>query len=120
MKELTKKVFYCEHCNKHGLSKGHMNTHEKWCFHNPENKKACYGCANLEEIVIDGYYADHEGNDHTREFKGFHCKALDKKLYPLKCEKKNLPALYPGTFDDQEPMPKECEHYKNELENLFN
>jgi hypothetical protein len=116
MKELTKKIYYCEHCKKHGLSKGHMAFHEKWCDNNPENKKACIGCANLESVEIDGVYFDHEGNDYSRKFNGFRCKALDKKLYPLKAERKDLPNKYPGTFDDQEPMPKECEQYKSEFE----
>lgn len=120
MKEQLKKVFYCDHCNKHGLSKGHMKVHEQWCDSNPENKKACYGCANLKEVEIDAVYFDYNGNDYTRKIKGFFCEKLERNLYPLKVERKGLVEKYPGTFDEQDPMPKQCEHYKNELDNYFN
>ena len=53
MKELIKKVYYCDHCKKHGLSKPKMEHHEKICFKNPENNRPCFDCMNLEKIDRD-------------------------------------------------------------------
>lgn len=36
MRVVEKKVFYCDHCNKHGLSSGAMRKHELHCTMNPE------------------------------------------------------------------------------------
>lgn len=119
MKELTKKVFYCDHCKKHGLSKGSMSKHEKWCNYNPENRRACEGCINLEEVPIKYLYDSDEYGVYTKEAKGFRCKILDKILYPLKVERKDLINRFPKTFENQERMPKICEHHKNELDYIF-
>lgn len=113
-------VYICEHCKKKMFVKGAMERHEKWCYSNPDNFKACSACMYLEEIEIfydvnrdslgHNYGVIHDAYTETKKAKGFHCKKLDKILYPLKVEKKGLPEKYPETFDKQEPMPKECEH----------
>jgi len=36
---VTKNVFYCDHCRKHGLSRYAMENHERKCTLNP--KRAC-------------------------------------------------------------------------------
>lgn len=108
-------VYSCEFCKKKLFKKQAMELHEKWCDSNPENKKACAGCINLEDIKIPytvfGFngYSEVEEN---REAKGFRCKHFDKILYPLKVEKKGLALKYPETFENQEPMPKECDQWK--------
>src|SRR5574342_182226 len=111
-------VYTCDYCKKKLFIKQAMERHEKWCYNNPENSKACFGCRFLEEteipydvnmnalgqnlgVIFDAY-------TETRTARGFHCKKLDKTLYPLKVEKKGLPLKYPETFENQEPMPKEC------------
>jgi hypothetical protein len=44
MKTKTKKVYYCEYCNKHGLSAGHMRRHEERCVKNPNRRCGfCHG-----------------------------------------------------------------------------
>jgi hypothetical protein len=95
-----------------------MSRHERWCNYNPENRRKCEGCVNLEEIEIEytQFYFDGYGESEIpKKTTGFYCKKLDKKLYPLKVEKKDLVGKYPETFHDQEPMPKECEHFNSEL-----
>ena len=42
MKIITKKVYYCDFCKKHGLSSGHLQQHEKHCTNNP--KRICGVC----------------------------------------------------------------------------
>lgn len=117
MKKITKTVYYCEHCNKHGLSASAMTTHERKCMSNPENIRACLNCIFLEEIekqytrkyqnaVDDFSYED-------RVAKGFKCLKLNKAIYHVRAEIKDLPQKWPDTFEGQEPMPKECEHSYN-------
>lgn len=60
MKIVKKDVYYCDHCNKRGLSKGAMNTHEKHCTANPDRE--CRMCINWEggssyniRELVDGY-----------------------------------------------------------------
>lgn len=85
-----------------------MEHHEKWCASNPDNWKACSGCVNLEETLVEvesGYM-----EDGVRDAKAFRCKVLNKLLYPIKVERRGLNKLYPETFKNQEPMPKLCSH----------
>lgn len=102
-------VYYCDHCKKKMLRKHSMEHHEKWCPKNPENEKACSGCAFLKEepVTIYGEHA-YDGSEYSFERKGFRCTKLDKLLYPLVVERRGLTRF--ETFDNQEPMPKECEH----------
>lgn len=46
MKTIKKNVYYCEYCNKHGLSAGAMAKHEKHCTANPD--RICRLCGNTE------------------------------------------------------------------------
>lgn len=85
-----------------------MEHHEKWCPSNPDNCKACSNCIHLEETTVE-IYRNGEGEYSPAISKAFKCKVLDKLLYPLKVEMRGLQNKY-ETFDDQEPMPKVCEH----------
>lgn len=109
-------MYHCDFCSKKLFVKGAMERHEKFCGNNPENAKACHGCKFIEEIKIP-YTLDY-GDDYgvEREATGFRCKKLDKILYPLIVEQKKLNIKYPETFENQEPMPKECEY---RIENVF-
>jgi len=116
-------VFQCEHCNKKLFRKHAMENHEKWCFHNPDNKKACADCSFLKSekvaytrFYFNGYYNETEEN---KESNGFRCTKKDKLLYPLKAEKKGLPQEYPETFADQEPMPKECDQFRSTYDDMM-
>jgi hypothetical protein len=104
-------LYICDHCKKKGQRKGAMERHEKWCAANPENRRACEGCVHLEETTVEIHYDDPYGSG-VRNATGFRCKVFDKLLYPVKAEKKGLPEKYPDTFEGQEPMPRVCEHMK--------
>lgn len=108
--------YHCDFCSKKLFVKGAMVRHEKMCGNNPENAKACNGCKFIEEVEVP-YEVDHDDyGSVTRNAKGFRCTKLNKLLYPLIVEKKKLPERYPHTFENQEPMPKECEY--REVENF--
>lgn len=106
------KLYTCEHCKKKMFRKYSMAVHEKFCGANPDNFKACTGCANLEETYIDLIYANEGGRTSC---KAFNCKALNKMVYPVKVEKRNLIQKFPETFKDQIPMPRACDLRKDEL-----
>ena len=85
------------------LSASAMSRHEKFCSRNPINQRACYDCKHLQEIKVtietgEGYFFK----------KGFYCPIIDKKLYPVAAEKKNLPGRYPETFKDQNKFMLMC------------
>ena len=115
-------LYVCEHCKKRYLKKHACEIHEILCYSNPENFRACSHCIHLEETTIDyekdiircgenlGVIFDTE----TRKAKTFHCKKLDKLMYPFKAEKKGLIEMYPETFENQEQMPKTCDQFKHE------
>jgi hypothetical protein len=103
-------IFICDHCEKRLIVRSAMEKHEKACYRNPENQRACSGCFHLKEIEV-GYFWDHFDGEHVTKTKGFHCSKLDKTLYPYKVEKMGLPDKHPEHFEDQEPMPKQCEHF---------
>ena len=117
MKKINKIVYYCDYCNKHGLSASSMTVHERKCMSNPENIRACLNCIFLEEVEIP--YTREYGNgvdDTNYEDKvatGFKCLKLNKYIYHVRAEVKDLHKKWPETFKGQEPMPKECEHTYN-------
>lgn len=109
MRTETKSVYYCEHCNKHGLSKSAMTKHERWCSKNPINHKACYGCkySKEEPFKLDtGIMSDDEVLIMwTRKYK---CLADGHFMFTIRAEKKGLPEKYPEVFKDQSRMPAVC------------
>lgn len=112
-------LYVCEFCKKKLFRKHSMIKHEEFCTSNPKNFKACSGCTYLKEIEIP-YYADrvdNYGDIYQKEIKtkGFECTKLNKILYPLKVERLELNKKYPETFEEQEPMPKECEHNRYDI-----
>jgi len=91
MKQKTKEVYYCDHCNKHGLRKDVIVKHENACYYNPENKHNCYGCIFLNT-------------------KDWVCMAQNK----LKLKSRSLSVKdVNGRHKDREVMPKlnECPHF---------
>jgi hypothetical protein len=104
-------VYHCDHCKKKMFRKHAMEFHEKWCPKNPENEKACTGCAFLKEEKVTVYWDGFDG-EHDMQRNGFRCTKLDKLLYPLAVQRRGLDGRYPEHFADQEPMPKVCEHQK--------
>lgn len=111
-------IYVCDFCKNKSFRKHSMIKHEEFCASNPKNFKACSGCTHLKEIEILYYVPRYDNNgdvyDEEKKTKGFECTKLDKILYPLKVEKLKLNEKYPETFEEQEPMPKECK-YSNSL-----
>jgi hypothetical protein len=107
-------VYRCDFCKKKLFVKKAMERHEMYCGKNPENFKRCAdGCIHLEEIRVDYWVEDYHGDGYDKTAKGFRCNKLNKLLYPTIVEKKGLDIKYPDTFGNQEPMPKDCEHFEN-------
>lgn len=107
MKELTRTIYTCDHCNRKMFVKHAAVKHEVACTKNPDNWSACSGCEHLKEIkkqVPDERYLDGE-----REMNGFYCEAKKIEMYPKKCEHKGLLKKYPDSFNGLTVMPKECE-----------
>ena len=110
MKVKTKQVYYCEHCDKHGLSKNKMEYHEEICFKNIENDRPCFNCSYLcrKETEICGNY--YNGEDWNRKVVLFYCSKKECFLYtPQNQIKENWFDL--GDCENL-PMPKKCEDYK--------
>lgn len=122
MKEMEVKIFICDHCQKKMLGKGAMSRHEKLCYSNPENWRACSGCVHCEPETVE-YIAqvdyDEFSGGVTRTSTAFRCKILNKLMYPFRAEKKGLIRRFPETFANQEPMPKTCEHANYKPEHAY-
>jgi len=112
MKEQTKKVYSCDHCNRKMFVKGACIKHELVCTKNPINFFACSSCAHLEEIEKE-IYVDTFMGGYNRKVKGFICTKLNVNMYPPKAQK--LADMYPENFDNEMVMPKECEHKNADL-----
>jgi hypothetical protein len=103
-------VYGCDFCKKKMLVKRAMERHIEFCPSNPENFKKCfYGCKYLEARTVEFY--DHR-EETERQSNGYRCSKLDQFLYSLKAERLGLPDKHPESFEDQKPMPKECEHFE--------
>lgn len=104
-------VYKCEYCKKKLFRKHSMVRHEEFCSYNPKNTCACSGCEHIEETTNTYYtnYCDNLGYQIEKTTIAFHCKKLDKMLYPLKVARLKLDEKYPETFEGQELMPNKCE-----------
>ena len=111
MKTILKKVYYCDHCNKHMINAGAMSRHERFCNQNPNNWHKCFDyCDHLiktSELVKSG---DEETPPVYKTI--FTCKELNKKLYSYLLEKKAPQHIEP----DMERMPLHCDSFKNSTE----
>lgn len=89
MKQKTKEVYYCDHCNKHGLVKSAMERHILSCTKNPDNFHPCFTCKHFSQVTEWECLA-------TNEF-------LQTRSYTLRnTEHKNEHPIV---------MPKECNLY---------
>lgn len=118
-------IYKCDFCKKELKRKYAMELHEKLCNNNPENHKKCLsGCNYLETEIIDidyETYYDHENGEQqykTERKTVFKCTKLNKLMYPYSIEKKDLPNRFPNSYDMQEPMPKECDEFNNDIYNF--
>ena len=114
-------LYICEHCKKKLFMKHAMVKHEIKCSMNPANFSACAGCNHLEEKPIEYTRFGYNGYVETEdviETHTFHCKKLNKDIYPSAVLHKGLPEKYPETFSEQEVMPVECEYYQYFIDGL--
>lgn len=74
MKVKTKKVYYCEFCNKHLLVAHAIKTHEKHCTKNPERE--CRMCGGVYDNKPDSFTIKYGrfGSKHI-EVTGEECPA---------------------------------------------
>ena len=89
-----------------------MEHHEKFCGKNSENVKKCFGCEHIEETQVEIYFDHYDGSSSEILSKCFFCKKRLQRMFPLIAERRWLPEKYPETFQDQVPMPNQCEFYE--------
>ncbi len=109
MKTETREIYKCDHCKKLYQVKRACAKHEDNCTRNPKNIAACSGCVFIEQRPTEYWYDTGYGEFSGKSIK-FHCKKLDKDLYPHKVVRTGLLERYPENFEDQEQMPTTCEH----------
>jgi hypothetical protein len=110
-------IYKCEFCKKELKRKYSMELHEKICNNNPENYKRCLGgCGYLETEEITVSFEFSSGYDEVdykdKKVKTFKCSKLGKLMYPYSIERRELPDKYPCTYENQEPMPKDCSDFE--------
>ena len=108
-------LYKCEFCKKELKLKHAMEKHEKTCERSPDIEKACYECQHLESVEkmvwFEGYYGD-DGTE--KKVNVFHCKKIDKLMFPYSIEKRDLHNRFPETYEDQEPMPNKCNDFEKQ------
>ena len=109
MKIELREIYKCDHCKKLYQRKNACEKHEKSCTKNSDNFRACFGCKYLTkktETIDNGsqYYPE-------RRVDLLWCNKLGHFLHPPKVEHKGN-AIETGELN--EPMPKECEHRKEQ------
>jgi hypothetical protein len=108
-------VYQCQYCKRKMFRKHAMEHHEKYCYANPVNWKACSNCVHLEETTIEvNRYSYHEHN-YISKRKTFRCKKLNQLMYPTIVERRGYLTKFPETFENQIAMPRECEHLDDGL-----
>lgn len=107
----TKEVYKCEFCRKLYQLKRFAEKHEKQCSKNPANYRICFGCEFLGKrrtyIMIDNEYRSYE-----EPLDLLYCSKIEVFLYPPKVEHKNNQFELGDHYN--EPMRKECKHFKDE------
>ena len=74
MKTVKKNVYYCDYCNKRGLSTGHMSRHEKSCTLNIN--RTCKVCNLLDneklelQPIIEKHLALYLQTDEVKTYDG--------------------------------------------------
>lgn len=105
-----KEVYYCEYCKKRYLRKDFMERHEKLCYHNPANKRACHGCDGLTQEDAMTYFTHIDYFGERRVASGiqkvFYCTV--KKLFLHIPQNEIKGRIYNLGEEENHPMPKEC------------
>lgn len=103
-------VYQCDFCKKKLFRKHSMYLHEKRCWNNPENNRACLNCTNLEKVPYQLYdYHPYNGAEFSTKVNIFKCSVKGIFMHtPMNEHKQN--AFQLGE-DENHPMPKECDQH---------
>lgn len=122
MIEKTTKVFFCEHCGKHSLSKGAMVNHEKACRKNPANMPMCEKCRLHEGSfkTKEFRYPDPEYDPETSSglpyisYEIFEetCRATGNKVFHTMSKVKQKTILSQSDWKPCPTVKEGCEHFK--------
>jgi len=109
MKELLKKVYYCEFCKKKGMRKHLIQSHEQICWGNPAARPACADCQHLtsEQFERERYHPTGDVT-YTKGIPTPWCKLYNKQIHTPSAEYKGVTERYADDFQDSEVMPMEC------------
>lgn len=113
MKQVTVPIYSCDHCGKLYKRKNACINHEPMCGHNPENRRACFGCVHLEKVKADYYIDSPYGGEIHTEVHVLKCHKLEKYVYPPRVEHNKTAFDFGDTLNT--PMPRKCEHYMEDL-----
>jgi len=118
-------IYKCSHCRKTYQRKNAAEAHEVGCKKNPENHRACFGCAFItrKDIeFIEGYA--------SQSLAGASYAERTVELSVCFCTKKNTIITPPNAYEIDEPcekgtdnelrqeeMPKVCDLYLYEHAN---
>jgi len=109
-----KEVYKCEYCRKLYQIKRFAIYHESICKKNPENYRVCFGCKFLvkKEVTIKDDHPVMGETEYNRDL--LFCTSKNIFLHPPIVEHKGN--AYELGDELNEPMPDECELYKNEYD----
>ena len=106
MTEKETRIYICEHCGKHSLSKGAMTLHERACHKNPKNMPVCFYCYWFKHkpiptvFTVPNEWYDPEGYGckpyKDFELETYECEVTHKNLYWKFKGKKEKPLIKEG------------------------
>ena len=108
MKTELRKVYFCEHCKKNGISASTVSKHERFCKYNPANKHMCFEmCVYLKRSTAFIY------SDYRQGIKTvFTCAVTGNQMYSYQLEKKKTYYPFLISLDNMVRMPLTCKIYK--------
>ena len=114
-----KNVYYCEFCNKHGLSAGAMTKHEKHCTANPDRVCRLCGETNIRAIIdglkpkIEAIVKKYNAVYPCPELPDFEQECPNCTLTVLRCTKLNIP-YYDIKYDYKEKLAEWWANFNEE------
>ena len=116
----NKPTYKCEHCRKLYQIKRACEKHERSCFKNPDNKRACFDCALCVKVEVDLWFDGHNGYNYfedTRKVPVLYCSAKDEFLIPPKASHRGNAYMQEdlaGGSRENNSMPMECDKQDKE------
>lgn len=118
MKTKSKNVYYCDHCNKHGLSEPAMKHHELICNMNPVNDRPCLHCIHLTKKQAVTTYYEYDGYEYIKHLDCLYCMKKEIFLHLPKNDIKNNVHDLDNFINEK--MPTECDVYEDQSTYLDN